>query len=70
MMDCQTVMQYEYLLKEIVCLALEITNRAISILKLMKMRDESIYIFNQEVQLLITHVEKMKNLIRELMKIN
>ena len=63
-MDCQTVMQYESLLKEIVCLALEISNRSISILKLMKMRDESIYIFNQEVQFVITYVEKMKNLVR------
>jgi hypothetical protein len=69
-MDCQTAMQYESLLKEIVCLALEIANRSISILKLMKMRDESIYIFNQEVQVLIAYVEKMKHLIRELMKIN
>lgn len=63
-MDCQTVMQYESLLKEIVCLALEISDRSISILKLMKMRDESIYIFNQEVQFVITYVEKMKNLVR------
>ena len=60
-MDCETVIRYEALLKDMLCLVVSLAERALSLLRLMEKKESYSYILREEVCIFADMVGQLKD---------